>query len=153
MRSLELKIPPPVVTLVIGIAMWAIREARFVIAVSPLVRIVLTVAIALIGAAFISGGFIALRRAKTTVSPMKPETGTALVTDGVYQLTRNPIYVGLASFLMAWAVYLSSPVAILGPVLFVFYITQFQIKPEERSLRALFGDSFTRYQARVRRWL
>jgi protein-S-isoprenylcysteine O-methyltransferase Ste14 len=36
---------------------------------------------------------------------------------------------------------------------FVLYITRFQIQPEERVLRHLFGDTYDRYAARVRRWL
>ncbi len=153
MQSLELKIPPLVVALVCGVVMWSIGEAGLGVSVSPVVRIVLTVAIALVGAAFCIGGLVAFRRAETTANPLKPETTTALVTGGVYRLTRNPMYVGFALFLAAWAVYLSSPAALLGPMLFVLYITRFQIKPEERALLAMFGDTFATYQARVRRWL
>ncbi len=91
MQSLELKIPPPVVALVIGVAMWGMSEAGFVNTVSPILRIPLTMAIALVGAAFGVGGFITLRRTQTTLNPMKPETTTALVTGGIYQLTRNPM--------------------------------------------------------------
>ena len=43
------------------------------------------------------------------------------------------------------------PVA--GPVVFVLYITRFQIQPEERALQAIFGEDFGRYAARIRRWL
>ena len=63
------------------------------------------------------------------------------------------MYVGLAWILAAWAVFLSSAWALLGLVAFVFYMGRFQIAPEERALTKLFGNEYTSYQARVRRWL
>ena len=85
---------------------------------------------------------------------MKPETSAAIVSSGVYGLTRNPMYVGMAFILTAWAVYLGSVWALLaGPLAFAAYITRFQIKPEERVLAGRFGAEFSSYQARVRRWI
>ena len=96
---------------------------------------------------------MSFRRARTTVNPLKPETSAALVSTGVYSFTRNPMYLGMALALFAWAVYLSSVWSLLGPVLFALYITRFQIVPEERVLDGLFGASFAAYKKRVRRWL
>ena len=42
--------------------------------------------------------------------------------------------------------------ALLLPA-FIGYITQYQIKPEERALLAKFGSEFARYMSQVRRWL
>ena len=63
------------------------------------------------------------------------------------------MYVGLSCVLVAWAVFLSSAWALLGPVAFVLYIGRFQIGPEERALAKLFGSEYVDYQAKVRRWL
>jgi protein-S-isoprenylcysteine O-methyltransferase Ste14 len=63
------------------------------------------------------------------------------------------MYLGLALLLVAWAVYLASPAAVLGVVGFILYINQFQIAPEERAIAALFGNEFVNYQSQVRRWL
>jgi protein-S-isoprenylcysteine O-methyltransferase Ste14 len=63
------------------------------------------------------------------------------------------MYVGLALVLLGWAAFLCSPWAFLGPVIFVLYISRFQIAPEERVLSAKFGAAYTEYAARVRRWL
>lgn len=41
----------------------------------------------------------------------------------------------------------------LGPGLGLLYMNRFQIAPEERALRALFGDEFRAYEQRGRRWL
>jgi protein-S-isoprenylcysteine O-methyltransferase Ste14 len=48
---------------------------------------------------------------------------------------------------------LASPLTLLGVVAFVLYMNRFQIAPEEWALEALFGESFVRYRAQVRRWL
>ena len=153
MPSLELKIPPPAVALVVGLAMWWISRYGVLEGVPPRWRIGAALALAAIGAAFDVAGIIAFGLAKTTVNPMKPEKSVALVCSGVYRITRNPMYVGMVFILLAWAVYLTSPWALFGPLVFAAYITRFQIKPEERVLAARFGVEFASYQARVRRWL
>jgi protein-S-isoprenylcysteine O-methyltransferase Ste14 len=105
------------------------------------------------GAAIALGGVLSFVRAKTTVNPLKPESSAALVSTGVYSFTRNPMYLGMALVLLAWAAYLYSIWALAGPALFAGYITRFQIVPEERALGGLFGDRFASYKKRVRRWL
>jgi len=97
--------------------------------------------------------FVEFFRAHTTVNPHKPESASALVTSGIYRWTRNPMYLGLSILLLGWAVELGSLVGFLGPVLFVLLIQHVQIRPEERALRARFGEDYARYHARVRRWL
>ncbi len=44
-------------------------------------------------------------------------------------------------------------ITLLGPLAFALYITRFQIQPEERMLQRLFGEAYTHYTRRVRRWL
>jgi protein-S-isoprenylcysteine O-methyltransferase Ste14 len=153
MRALELKVPPPLVALVIAAAMWGISRATPSVDVSARIRLGAAIAIALAGAAVAIAGVAAFRRAKTTVNPLNPETSSSLVTSGVYRLTRNPMYVGIALALVAWAVFLSSGWALLGPLIFVLYMTRFQIVPEERVLSSMFGEAYAAYRARVRRWL
>ena len=63
------------------------------------------------------------------------------------------MYLGMLIDLLGWAVYLPSALALLGPVMFAFYITSFQIIPEERVLHSLFGSAYSEYSQRVRRWL
>ncbi len=84
---------------------------------------------------------------------MKPEAASSLVVTGIYKVTRNPMYVGLSFLLLAWAVFLWSAWALLGPLVFLAYIFRFQIAPEERALATLFGADYSAYKARVRRWL
>lgn len=152
MSSLELKIPPPVVALLVALAMWGI--ARLAPATDePSARIAIALALAVVGVAFSVSGVVAFRRAKTTENPMKPQAASSLVIAGVYKITRNPMYLGLSLVILGWAVFLWSAWALLGPIVFMAYIARFQIVPEERVLASLFGREYSAYQARVRRWL
>lgn len=153
MQSLEHRIPPPAIALLVALAMWAFALVAPRFAISPMLRIVAALAIALAGIAISTAGAATFRRAKTTLNPVKPEAASVLVTHGVFRLTRNPMYVGLGLVLIAWALFLASAVAFLGPVVFVLYIHRFQIAPEERALTELFGTSYAVYRRDVRRWL
>lgn len=153
MRTLELKIPPPVLALLIAGAMWGVADLAPLLDLPALPRRTMAAAIALAGLACALAGIITFRRAHTTVNPMKPQTSSSLVVSGIYQVTRNPMYLGLGCVLVAWTVFLSSAWALFGPVAFVLYMNRFQIGPEERALSALFGADYTAYQSRVRRWL
>jgi len=141
------------VGLVVGAGMWAAAHLPPILPLPWLGRLLVAAVLVTVGAAVAIGGVMSFRRARTTVNPLKPETSAALVSTGVYSFTRNPMYLGMALALFAWAVYLSSVWSLLGPVLFALYITRFQIVPEERALDGLFGASFAAYKKRVRRWL
>lgn len=158
MSPAKLKIPPPLIALFFATLMWI--AARYVSGISvPGVNIdghwpvVVAIIISIIGVFFCAAGAIAFKRAGTTVNPLKPETASVLVTSGIYQYSRNPMYAGVALLLLAWAIYLQSPIALLGIVGFMLYINYFQITPEEDALTGLFGQAFIDYKARVRRWL
>ncbi len=153
MDALNVKVPPPLVALVIGVAMWGSSRVTAPLEVGGFPIGAVAGIMALLGGAVSLAGVIAFRRAKTTVNPLKPENASALVTGGIYRITRNPMYVGLLLALLAWAVFLRSPWTLLGPILFVLYMNRFQIRPEERALRSLFGEQYAEYMKKVRRWL
>ena len=153
MRFLELRIPPPIVGLVVAIGIWALAHHSPVLQLPKIARLSVALALAATGAAVALGGVMSFRRARTTVNPLKPETSVTLVSTGVYSFTRNPMYLGMALVLVAWSAYLASPWSLVGPLLFALYITRFQIIPEERVLNRLFGEPFVEYRKRVRRWL
>jgi len=149
--SLELKIPPPIVFIIVACGMWAAAK------LGPLASVpagqIVGAFLMIAGLAFNIAAIITVRRAKTTFNPLRPENATALVSTGLFGLSRNPMYLGMLIVLLGWAFYLSSLVAFIGPVVFVLYITRFQIIPEERVLSSLFGARFSEYKAKVRRWI
>ena len=153
MRSLELRIPPPLVALLVAGAMWGLAAVAPRLDMPAFPRHAAATAIALAGLACSLAGIAVFRRAHTTVNPMRPQTSSSLVVSGIYRVTRNPMYLGLVCVLVAWAGLLSSAWALLGPVAFVLYMNRFQIAPEERALAALFGADYAAYRASVRRWL
>lgn len=152
MHWLEHKIPPPAVGLLCALAMWVAAPAVDWSSLSWL-HWALGLAWVAAGLVFDVLGLLAFRRAKTTVNPLSPGKASSLVASGVYRVTRNPMYVGMALVLCGWAVLLAHVGSVLGPVVFVAFITRFQIVPEERFMAAKFGNDYTRFCQQVRRWL
>jgi protein-S-isoprenylcysteine O-methyltransferase Ste14 len=149
------RVPPPVVTMLIALAMWASQQ--WVIASEqhprPLWRSMLVLLALALAGAFGAPAIRAFRRAGTTVSPTQIHRATALVSNGIYRVTRNPMYVAFTFVLIAWVLWLGSASLLVGPVALVLWLTVFQIKPEENALKARFGDEYDAYCRRVRRWL
>lgn len=152
-EPLELLVPPPIVTLLVGFAMWAAASLPPWLETPPLVRWLVVGVVGVAGFAVMFAGVRAVRGAQTTISPLKPEAATTLVSSGIYARTRNPMYLGLALLLLAWAVHLAALWPFAGPLLFALYIARFQILPEERALASVFGAAYADYTRRVRRWL
>jgi protein-S-isoprenylcysteine O-methyltransferase Ste14 len=153
MAWLELKLPPPIVTILTGLLMWVISLFVTPLPVPLLFRAVMAAALAVVGVACAVASFRRFLRAGTTIDPHHPEDASALVTTGIYARTRNPIYLGMLVVLLAWDLFLMAWPTIVGPIVFVLYITRFQIIPEERALTEKFGQAYTDYRAKVRRWL
>jgi protein-S-isoprenylcysteine O-methyltransferase Ste14 len=153
MLNLDHKIPPPVVGATAAAVMWAATTLGAAPAPLSMPQTVGCALLVTAGVLFDGLGLLAFRAARTTINPMAPQRTRALVTGGVYRITRNPMYVGMALLLSAWAVALGSMWALAGPLGFMLFITRFQIRPEEQALHALFGETYAAYCRRVRRWL
>ncbi|KIQ35477.1 protein-S-isoprenylcysteine methyltransferase [Variovorax paradoxus] len=153
MSMLELKVPPPVVALLLALLMWLTPAAAGLVQIPYPARVICAVVLACVGQGISIAGMVAFRRARTTVSPIRASSASSLVIRGVYRYTRNPMYVGLLLTLLAWAVSLANPLAVFWIVVYVRYITRFQIIPEERVLASLFGAAYEAYKGRVRRWV
>ena len=153
MHRLEHKVPPPLLVLLFGVAMWITARATATVPLVDPWRLALALTFVLAGFAITMLGGAAFRRAATTIDPVRIERASTLVTGGIFRLTRNPMYVGFTTVLIGWACWLSSPWALCGPVAFALFITRFQIVPEETVMRAKFGAQYDAYRRRVRRWL
>lgn len=150
---LELKLPPVLLVAVVAAAMWWLAAVTVSFEAMPLVRGAIALLLAIKGGWIAAAGVIAFRKADTTVNPMTPEESSRVVQHGIYRHTRNPMYLGFLFVLVAWAVWLAAPWALLGPVLYAAWMTRFQILPEERALAERFGDEYRAYCRRTRRWV
>ena len=132
----------------LGVA-WALPALGFELPY----RVATAVATGAIGILIDLAGLFQFLRARTTINPLKPDNASALVIGGIYRWTRNPMYLGMATLLLAWGLWLANAGALAVILLFVAYLNRFQIAPEERALEARFGNEFAAYRARVRRWV
>lgn len=150
-------IPPPVIGLLFGLAMWLLARGA-----SDLTG---DYAVALPGqrwaAALIAGAGLAVDlvsiaaffRRRTTVNPLTPSKTNALVIDGFYRFSRNPMYLGILMILIGWGLWLGNILNLVLLGLFIWVINELQIKPEEKALREKFGAEYDAYCKRVRRWI
>ena len=154
-HPLENKIPPPLICLITGALMWGLSH----LGVGPIVQVDREVTLngagifGALGLFFLAAGFLSFSKAGTTIDPVQIDRASALVTGGIFRFTRNPMYVGFTSLLIALAVTLAAPVTLLGPLFFVVYIHRFQIVPEERFMIRKFGQPYDDYTKQVRRWI
>ena len=91
------------------------------------------------------------RRAKTTVSPY--EMPVAFVRDGLYQFSRNPMYLGFAGILIGVALMLGSLTPTLVVPIFIALIDLGFIRMEERVMAEKFSERWRAYVQKVRRWI
>jgi protein-S-isoprenylcysteine O-methyltransferase Ste14 len=91
------------------------------------------------------------RRAGTTENPFKPST--ALVFDGPYRFTRNPMYLGMAAVYVGLAFVLGLMWALLFLPLVLIAVDRLVIAREEPYLERKFGEEYVAYKRRVRRWI
>lgn len=95
--------------------------------------------------------FYVLMEAKTTVLPHR--SSDALVTEGPFRYSRNPIYLGNTMLLMGFGMLMSNPWLIVTALAALLAVTKLAIEPEEAHLEERFGEEFTAYRQRTRRWL
>jgi protein-S-isoprenylcysteine O-methyltransferase Ste14 len=147
------KIPPPVILLLFGIAMWFVAHSELAYAIAIPHALVVAIVLAAVAVLIAGSAIRQFGAAETTVNPLKPDTASALVQTGIFGKTRNPMYLGLLVALCGWAIWLQSLSNVGVLVAFVIVIYEMQIKPEEAALRKLFGEDYERYCQKVRRWI
>lgn len=152
MEKLELRLPPALVAVIFaglmyGAAQW-LPVGHFDFFGREWLQWTL------LGCAFITAFLAVLRflREGTSLNPHHPEYTGKLVTEGIYNYSRNPMYLALLLLLLAWGLYLGNAFNTLLAALFVAFMNRFQIVPEERILQTRFGSAYRRYCTLVRRW-
>jgi protein-S-isoprenylcysteine O-methyltransferase Ste14 len=99
------------------------------------------------------GGSALVRFKRAGTRPEPWEASSALVEEGVYTFTRNPMYLGMAGLQLAAGVALNSIGALGTTLVSILIVDRLVIAREERYLRQRFGDPYIAYMRRVRRWL
>jgi protein-S-isoprenylcysteine O-methyltransferase Ste14 len=149
--SAKPRILPPVYFLaaivLIALLHWRVPVARFDV-----------LAVRVFGGLLVAGGLLLtvwgagiFQRRGTAIKPF--ERSQVLVTEGPYRVSRNPMYAGLVAVLVGLVLLLQSLSPVVVPVLFAWILHQRFVLPEERMLDGRFGDAYTDYRRRVRRWL
>ena len=90
-------------------------------------------------------------RAKTGVVPFSEST--TLITEGFYKYTRNPMYVGMNSFLLGLLIILNNPLNFIFLIVFFFIVRNMFVIKEEVQMEETFGEEYLIYKDKVRRWL
>jgi protein-S-isoprenylcysteine O-methyltransferase Ste14 len=145
--------PPPLLyagALVLGLALDFLLF-RLPTGIPSSVRYALAALFGVAAVVLIGGALAGFRRAGTSPEPWRPST--AVVSDGVYAYTRNPMYLAMALFHAAVAIAADSVIALvlLAPLLIAVHYGV--VRREERYLEAKFGEPYRRYKKSVRRWI
>ncbi len=148
-----IKIPPPVIGLLVAVAMWLLTKDMPLYRFSFPLQSLLALLVLLAGLTIDFSALWSFRKAETTINPLKPENTSNVVTTGIYRYSRNPMYLGMLFILLAVAIYLGGVTSFILLPVFVWIINVNQIIPEERILQDKFGQPYNDYLASVRRWL
>ena len=150
---MRLKIPPGIQVLFFSSAMlvisrYAVKASFGFPGINEFSLFCLTGGLVMIGS-----GIVTFRKVETTVTPLHPDKASSLVTIGIYQYTRNPMYFGLLLILFSFGLYLQNLASMFVLPIYVWFISKNQIIPEEEALQNVFGDDYKNYQDSVRRWI
>ena len=149
----DTRVPPPAVFATVGLAMWLVAYFTPTLSFHFAAAWGTALTLGALGLAVTVAGVVQFRLARTTVNPLKPAKAATVVTNGIYRFTRNPMYLGMLLVLAGWQVYLGNLFSLEYLLLFPYFITRHQIKPEEQALSAKFGEPYQAYMDRVRRWV
>ena len=148
---MKTKIPPPIIALICifinYLSTYLINPIKF-----PNIEIIGGL-ILLLGVVTAVLATLLFKKDKTTVNPRNPEKTTTLVTNGIFSITRNPMYLGLFFSISSTILFFGSWFGIIILMFFVWYINKFQIIPEEEAMEKLFGNKYNEYRQKVRRWI
>ena len=91
------------------------------------------------------------KQVQTTVKPH--EAPSVLVRDGPFKVSRNPMYLGMLLALLGEAVVLGSLTPFLAPIAFFLAVDTVYVGIEEKLMLEAFGEEYSAYKKKVRRWV
>jgi protein-S-isoprenylcysteine O-methyltransferase Ste14 len=147
-------VPPPLILAVFYAAGWLLEEyvrtLAFTVPPSSALRLSGEVLI-ILGAILSLWAVLTFRRARTTLLPFRP--ATALVTNGPFRFSRNPMYVGMTTVYVGAALAMNMAWPLLLLPMALIALVRLVIAREERYLQRAFPDDYNVYRRRVRRWV
>lgn len=149
---MKLKILPPLVMLIFGGLMYVLDRFLPVGEFDFFGRSEMSQVLLAFGFLIILVALVQFKKANTTTSPLRLGKVNQLITSGIFKYTRNPMYLGMLLFLIAFGIYLGNAFNTLLAAGFVYYMNHFQIHHEERALTEKFGKAYLLYLKAVRRW-
>jgi protein-S-isoprenylcysteine O-methyltransferase Ste14 len=87
----------------------------------------------------------------TTVMPTR--TPSKLVTEGIYRVTRNPMYLGMLLILSGFPLMIDAIIGLICPVIFFILMNLIVIPREEKVVEGVFGEAYLEYKSNTRRWI
>ena len=146
-----LKIPPPLLVFILIISNYYSSKKIDLILLPN--QNLISFIILLIGVAILIYPIFKFIKSKTTIDPIKFKKVNKLITSGIYKYSRNPMYLGLLMIVTSTSIFYLNIFTITTPILFVCWISRFQIKREEEFLIEKFGDEYITYKKKTRRWI
>lgn len=146
-------IPPPLIYVLIFITAVFIQKKAPINDTMFHLKIIKGIGILLqvVALCFLIPSLTKFFKTKNTIVLIKP--ATSLQTNGVYGISRNPMYVGLVLVYLGVACFIGNWWHIILFPLLIFIVQSYIIKSEENYLQRAFGDKFLQYKKQVRRWL
>jgi protein-S-isoprenylcysteine O-methyltransferase Ste14 len=142
--------PPPLLYVAFFIVGYFLQKALPLPLIPQMLAVIAGPALVALGVGLALWSAGLFRRRRTSLLPIMP--ARALVLEGPYRMTRNPMYLGLLLAYLGMAILDQRLWPVFLSPLLVATVNLLVIRKEERYLERKFGDEFVRYMERVGRW-
>ena len=147
----DVKVPPPVLASLHILVAFMLNKFLPLPVVFPRILVWFGYVLVIIGLGLAFSAANRFMQAHTTIDPQG--SVSSIVTNGSYRFTRNPIYLGFTCFLIGFLLLFKSYWGLILSPIFILLMNTLVIQHEEAYLEKKFGETYTSYKSRVRRWL
>ena len=150
-KHLKLKVPPQILTVVFIFSNYF--STYFFYSFQFKYQELISLLIFILGLIFIILASRLYYKFNTSINPLKPYNCSFLITNDVYSISRNPIYLGYFLFFSSSSIYFGTLFCFIIIYPYILYINYFQIEAEEEALQDLFGYHYDIYKRKVSKWI